>query len=126
MQFSLAGTVFDSNHSAVGVDNAQILIVDSNGSSPTAPVVTNCVGNFFITPEQWNPAFPILVGIQSGKISATMFSQISRATSCAECHADPPSYDSVGHVFIDVSPNPRLEQTCPVSPNAAGPDGGVL
>jgi hypothetical protein len=124
-QFSMAGTVFDSKFSLVGVDHAQILFVDSTGSSPTAPVFTNCVGNFFVTPDMWNPAFPVLVGIQSGQTKTQMLTQISRASSCAECHTDPQSTQGAGHVFIDVSPNPDEARRCPVNPNAGGTTGGV-
>jgi len=124
-QFAMAGTVFNSKTSLVGVDKAEILLVDANGSSPTMPVVTNCVGNFFITPDMYNPAFPVLVGIQSGKAKTQMLTQISRAASCAECHTDPQSTSGAGHVFIDVSVNPNEFRACPVNPDVGG-DGGVL
>jgi hypothetical protein len=119
-EFSMAGTVFDAKDSLVGVGNVQVLLVDSLGSSPpTGSVVTNCVGNFYVTPDQWTPAFPVLVGLQSGATSTAMLTQISRATSCAQCHADPASTSAIGHVYIDVSVNPMEESACPVSPNAA-------
>jgi hypothetical protein len=123
-QFSMAGTVFEKTK-LIGVDKAEILLVDANGSSPTVPIFTNCVGSFFITPDQWNPAFPVLVGIQSGNTKTEMLTQISRATSCAECHTDPQSTDGAGHVFINVSVNPNEFHACPVYPELGG-DGGAL
>jgi hypothetical protein len=124
--FSMAGTVFSSKSSHVGADKVQIRMVDANRSSPTEVIVTNCVGNFFVTPDVWSPAFPVGVGITSGTMTDQMFTQISRAGSCAECHTDPPSVDGVGHVYIDVSVNPNEERKCPVSVSAGGGfEGGV-
>ena len=71
--------------------------------------------------------FPVLVGVKSltGDAFVQMTTQISRATSCAVCHSDPPGLSSVGHVYNDVSPNPNEERQCPVNPDALG-DGGSL
>ena len=80
-QFSMAGTVFNAKDSLVGVDKAEILFVDANGSSPTLSVLTNCVGNFFITPDVWNPAFPVLVGIQFGSAKKERIGAGSKKTS---------------------------------------------
>jgi hypothetical protein len=125
-QFSMAGTIFDSSGSLVGLGNVQVLLVDALGTSPPQNPLTNCVGNFFISPDVWTPSYPVLVGLQSGKIKTSMTTQISRASSCAECHvAGPASYDSVGQVYISASPNPKLEMACPVSNDAAA-DSGAL
>src|SRR5690349_791339 len=59
--FSVAGTIFRQPTSYVGVDRAQVELTDSNGTKYTA--FTNCVGNFFVKPDQWNPAFPIYVRV---------------------------------------------------------------
>jgi hypothetical protein len=119
-QFSIAGTIFDSPSTLVGVGKVQVLLVDSIGSSPPTPPVTNCVGNFYLTPEQWTPEFPVAVQVYSAGMMATMLTQIGRATSCAECHTDPPGSTSPGHVYLGVALNPDEEAMCPVSPNAGG------
>jgi hypothetical protein len=124
-QFSLAGTVFNAPGSLVGIDKAQVLLIDASGSSPTSSIETNCVGNFFVSPDLWTPAFPVLVGLQSGTVKTQMTTQISRATSCAECHADPPGLSAVGHVYLQVAVNPDEEAKCPVSPNAGSELGAV-
>ncbi len=84
--FSVAGTVFVAPDSLVGVDGARIDLVDSKGSAPPKPVRTNCVGNFFVPRDEWNPAFPIVVRVTRGGVSRTMRSQIGREASCAGCH----------------------------------------
>jgi hypothetical protein len=61
-----------------------------------------------------------------------MVSQISRASSCAECHFDPPSYDAPGHIFLTaagLSANQQALVTanstgCVVDPNLADEVGG--
>jgi hypothetical protein len=122
-QFSLAGTVFDapatpSGCMAVGLDNVQILPVDDNGTHSPAPIITNCVGNFFVTPDMWNPAFPVNVAISKDGMTVTMSTQISRASSCSECHVDPPGSSAVGHVYLGIPADPANEMStggCPVT-----------
>lgn len=121
--FSVAGTVFAQQSDVVGVDSATVAMTDTTGSSYT--VQTNCVGNFYVTPSQWNPAFPILTRVYKGGVARTMQGQIGRERSCANCHKDPfTSYEklsSVGHVYLyspdDQVPSPPM---CPVNPRVGG------
>jgi hypothetical protein len=103
--FTVAGTIFQSPAMAVGVDSAEILLVDSVGSSPNAPVFTNAVGNFYISADEWNPAFPIFAGVFKDGVRRSMQSHISREPSCAFCHKDPVSageaLSAVGHVYLN-------------------------
>jgi hypothetical protein len=118
-QFVIAGTVFAGPDRAVGIGGAEVLMVDSLGSSPPpGSVVTNCVGNFYVTFDTWNPAFPIRVAVASGQSAQQMIGHISRQGSCAFCHKDPRGIDSPGHVYVNVTPpsNP----SCPVSPVLGG------
>jgi cytochrome c553 len=104
--FSVAGTVFASPGTLVGVEGARIELVDANKTSPPVdkPVVTNCVGNFFVKRSDWDPAFPIAVRVSKGSLSRTMRSSIGRAGSCADCHkAEIPlknPFGSVPQVFL--------------------------
>jgi hypothetical protein len=117
-QFSMAGTIFATQDSTIGVSGAQVLMVDSLGSSPPGgSVVTNCVGNFFITPDIWDPAFPVRVAVATPETSAQMIGHIGRQSSCASCHADPRAQTSPGHIYINATPQPN-DPTCPVSPVA--------
>jgi cytochrome c553 len=124
-QFSVAGTIFwnplegATDTGAFGVNNATISLVDATGSQ--VQISTNCVGNFWITPAAYNPNFPMLAAVgYAGQPNQSMFTQISRAGSCASCHSDPPNYDAVGHVYITTgTPVPAALQNgnCPVDPN---------
>jgi len=129
-QFSLAGTIFWSggvaqySGSVIGVNNAVVSVEDALAN--TIQVQTNCVGNFFVTPSTYTPAFPILVGVFEGpgnQYTARMATEIGRATSCAECHFDPVNYDTPGHIFLTGGAPPEAEvnanSNCPVDPNLA-------
>jgi hypothetical protein len=123
--FTMAGTVFYGPTKAIGVDNAQVIMVDSLNSSFIA--YSNCVGNFFVTAEQWKPAFPVLVKIASGGVQIGMISHIGRETSCANCHKDPPYYDSQGHIHLVSAQveaaNQYTPPQCPVNPVQTGNGG---
>ena len=119
-QFTMAGTIFHgpvkstAPFTAIGVDNAQVSLVDSLNSTYTT--FTDCVGNFYVTAAQWNPAFPVLVEVSSNGVTQTMQSHIGRETSCASCHADPPYYDSPGHIYLAQTDDGYTPPACPVSP----------
>ncbi|MEO7109201.1 MAG: hypothetical protein ABI183_02085, partial [Polyangiaceae bacterium] len=59
----------------------------------------NEAGNFYITPGEWTPKYPMTVTITapSGNTVA-MESLISRNGACSGCHVDPPSAVSPGRV----------------------------
>jgi hypothetical protein len=121
--FTLAGTVFASTNRQVGVAAASILLTDSDGSKFIA--TTNCVGNFFVRPSDWQPKYPIIVDIQKGDVRRTMSGPIGRQTDCAFCHKqnidDPLS--EVDHIYLFGTDEPGLldgDPTCPVDPVVPG------
>jgi hypothetical protein len=124
-QFSIAGTIFWQPYSSskVGANQAIVSIVDSLNNQ--IQLTTNCVGNFWVTPEAYNPAFPILVSVfKDGQTyTQAMVSEIGRASSCADCHREPgASSNSVGQVFLTTGAIPTNEvptSSCPVDPNVA-------
>jgi hypothetical protein len=122
--FVLAGTVFSSKTTSasqpnlVGVQGVGVGIVDDDGAEFLA--TTNCVGNFYVSPGDFNPAFPVLVNVsKAGAGVATMITHIGRAGSCASCHADPPGSSQPGHVYLSTSA-PTSNPGCPVSPVLTG------
>jgi hypothetical protein len=143
-QFSLAGTIFWQGgtganiNSVIGVNGATVAVIDSNGVPKE--YTTNCVGNFWVLPSDYQPAYPILAGIYGpddnpvGTDQDGMVSQISRASSCAECHFDPPNYDTPGHIYLTTAaftPNQQSlvtanSNSCPVDPNLGDEVGGAL
>ena len=115
--FTVSGTIFAQPSNLVGVDQATVTFTDARGSVHTTQ--TNCVGNFFVRPEEWTPSFPILVRVsKNASPPADMQSQIGRETSCANCHVtsippdDPTS--QVPHVYLGIDePKPA----CDVDPD---------
>jgi hypothetical protein len=93
-------------------------LIDALGVKPPQKIVTNCVGNFFLTPDTWDPAYPALVRIVKNGQSLAMSSHIGREGSCNQCHKDPISFDTPGHVYLFPSDQNPPAPDCPVSPIA--------
>jgi len=123
--FTVAGTVFAQPKREVGVESAEVRMTDSDGTKYTAK--TNCVGNFFVKPEDWQPKFPILVEVAKNNLRRSMQSAIGREGSCAGCHtvdldpSDPLS--QVDHIYLFASDEPGSPEgsaDCPVDPKRVG------
>lgn len=97
--FSVAGTIFDRPSDAQPVNGATVSLLDANGSSFDA--LTNAAGNFYVTPDQWTPTFPLTVAVTTGAgLKVTMHTDVGRDGACATCHFDPAGPASPGHVCI--------------------------
>lgn len=110
-ELSLAGTVYVDALSLTPIEDVDVYIIDSQNRKFASR--TNCAGNFFITPEQFAPDFPIWIGIQRGAIFRDMDTAVYREGSCAGCHSDPESLSTAGHVFL--IENPAEEPLLPPS-----------
>lgn len=123
--FTVAGTIFAQPARQIGVDGAEVRMTDADGTKFTAK--TNCVGNFFVTPGEWQPKFPLLVEVAKGNLRRAMRSPIGRAASCASCHVpdlpvkDPSS--QLGHIYLFASDEPGSPEgaaDCAVDPKRPG------
>lgn len=123
--YTVAGTIFAQPGRQVGVDGAEVRMTDADGTKHTAK--TNCVGNFFVKPDEWSPKFPVLVEVAKGNLRRSMRSPIGREPSCAGCHvpqlpvSDPAS--QVGHVYLFAGDEPGFPEgalDCAVDPKAPG------
>lgn len=122
--FVVAGTIFSGPVRMVGVNNVEVRMTDSEGTKFTSK--TNCVGNFFVRPSQWQPHFPILVAIGKDNVVRTMQGPIGRDGSCAHCHANASTPDDpfsqTGHIYLyggDEPGSPNGSVDCPANPIAA-------
>ncbi|MFO0675581.1 MAG: hypothetical protein U0169_03545 [Polyangiaceae bacterium] len=118
-EFTVSGTIFSGPQSLVGVDSVEVQMTDAVGTRYIAK--TNCVGNFFVKPDEWSPKFPILVRIKKGFTAVQMQSPIGREGSCAGCHKAKPltqaeSRSSMPHVQLFGGDEP---------PSTGSSDGGV-
>ena len=101
VQFSVAGTVFETAGSASPVNGAQVELTDVKGSTYTS--TTNSAGNFYITPDEWTPTYPMTAVVMPPSGSAVaMQSLIARDGACAGCHVDPAGAASPGRVAIQL------------------------
>jgi cytochrome c553 len=123
--FTVAGTVFAQPKRQIGVESAEVRMTDADGTKFTAK--TNCVGNFFVKPAEWQPRFPILVEVAKNNVRRSMRSAIGREASCAGCHstdlepADP--FSQVGHIYLfatDEPGSPEGVADCKVDPKRPG------
>lgn len=96
--FSAAGTIYAVKGDRDGVAGASVELTDVNGKSITA--TTNAAGNFLVTKDAWQPAYPVHATVKLGTVTATMSSIIGRDGSCASCHAEPASRISAGAVYV--------------------------
>jgi hypothetical protein len=124
-EMAVAGTVFATpgkkGKDPVGVEDVVVTITDSFGD--VVEKKTNCIGNFFITAEEWKPGFPLAAKIEypdpaggDGTTPAYMATRIGRDGSCAGCHVGPPSETSPGSLYCvaaDKSPFPKPGDDCP-------------
>jgi len=122
-QMAVAGTVFADTVSKLPVAGAQVVMTDSVGVRKVAK--TNCIGNFWLTTEDWDPQFPLAAEIRypvydsSGQIVEdaegdpqllvqTMASYVTRDRSCATCHSlDGRGLDSTGWIYANAPDDPN-------------------
>lgn len=107
-QFVFAGTVYASiweeeHQKGVPLPDVRVKVFDAKGKAYETG--TNCAGNFFIMQSDYKPEWPVwtslIYGMMAGQpIEQKMSSPIQREGSCATCHADPPSVEAVGHVYL--------------------------
>jgi len=103
-RFTVGGTVFQTSGAllpAIGVD---VHLKDVNGA--TADLQTNAAGNFYVTPGQYDPAFPVTANVQGPDGTVRMWTLIEGNGTvepnggCASCHFDPAGADSPGHLCL--------------------------
>lgn len=96
--FSVAGTV----HHALDTDSpspgALVRLADDAGGRFVA--AANCAGNFFLSPEDFTPVYPLWVSLSAGDRDIAMDSPINGEGSCAGCHAMTPGPRSPGRVYV--------------------------
>jgi hypothetical protein len=98
-EFIVAGTIFLRSSGLEGVGEAAVALTDAVGSKYVAS--TNAAGNFYVVPSEWSPLYPIQsIVVSYTDLSATMYTDIGRQTSCATCHFDPPGANSPGHIAL--------------------------
>ncbi len=103
-RFTVAGTVYQTTGATAAAGDVTVLLEDAVGLTASLP--TNAAGNFYATPETYDPTFPLRVKLQSGTTTVIMQTLVGdNATAqpggaCATCHFDPAGRASPGHVAV--------------------------
>jgi hypothetical protein len=106
--FSVAGTVFETSGARNPSESATVTLIDANATQ--AELVTNAAGNFYTTPSQYSPTYPVQVTIHrpgGGLVRMQTLIAGNGANepnngSCASCHFDPAGPSSSGHVCLEL------------------------
>jgi hypothetical protein len=100
--FSIAGTIYNLPSDTTGLNLATVSMTDS--AMVTYQATTNAAGNFYITPDEWSPLFPITSVVVTSPnpivFPVQMQSEMGRNGSCATCHVNPVSTSSAGQVVM--------------------------
>jgi hypothetical protein len=99
------GTVYATAGDDTPGANAVVRLLDSK--QRTYDVTANCVGNFWVPRGAFEFAFPVTAAVTMSLPSATMgetssrvmTTQMRRNGSCGECHVNPQSDASPGHIY---------------------------
>lgn len=97
-KFSVAGTIYVNENDLVAANGAVVTLTDDNGKQYST--AANQAGNFYVTPSEFDPVYPMKVLVTYDKIDVKMTSHVGRDGSCADCHKDPFGPTSAGHIFI--------------------------
>lgn len=102
--FTVAGTIYE----ALGVDASapavSIELVDARGER--FQTVSNCAGNFYVTPAELDPVYPLWTSLTLGDYRIDMQSVIGRDGSCASCHAPQASQSATDPIYLYAIPDP--------------------
>ena len=103
-RFTVAGTIFQTTGALVAASGVQVDLIDASGAS--IGIVTNAAGNFYLTPSQYDPTFPVQVSLNAAGSRVQMQTLIEGNGTvepnggCASCHFDPVGPSTPGHVAV--------------------------
>ncbi|MFO0755277.1 MAG: hypothetical protein U0359_02225 [Byssovorax sp.] len=111
-ELAIGGTIFaipakSDDDAFTPVEGVTVTLTDAFRVEKT--VKTNCIGNFYIKKDDWDPGFPLQAKIDCGKgtVPRYMSTRISRAGSCADCHTGKQDQGSPGWVYcVDEAKSP--------------------
>jgi hypothetical protein len=96
--FAVAGTVYETRGGTTPLPGAFVVMTDASGE--TRRSLTNSAGNFYINASEWNPAFPMRVGLVYDNETKDMNTRIGRNGGCGECHQGAGSSTKMPFVYL--------------------------
>lgn len=82
--FAIAGTVYAVKNQPAALPGVIVTVTDATGTARS--MESNAAGNFYITANQWSPAYPLYVQMKYGAESKDMNTRIGRIGGCNTCH----------------------------------------
>jgi len=101
-RFTVAGTVFLTPTAEQPVAGVEVQLFDASRRWFLA--YTNCAGNFFVTPQEYEPRLPLWVSLSGQGLRIDMESPMHKDGDCATCHRGKKSPTSAGHVYLTADP----------------------
>ena len=96
--FTVAGTIYQTPSGRSPAAGVAVALRDSARRSYVA--YSNCAGNFYVSPAEFQPVMPLWVTIRSAELQVVMESPMNKDGDCATCHARSVSSQSAGPVFL--------------------------
>lgn len=96
--FTVAGTIYETPSARSPAAGVAVELRDSARRSYVA--YSNCAGNFFVSPAEFQPVMPLWVSIRTRELAVVMESPMNKDGDCATCHAPSISSQSAGPVFL--------------------------
>lgn len=103
-RFTAAGTIYRAPSSEQRSGGVEVRLIDAAHRPHIA--YTNCAGNFFVMPQEYEPVMPLWVSVYEPRqmLLSDMESAMNRDGNCGACHQAQKSPTSAGRVFLSDDP----------------------
>jgi len=90
-EWIVAGTLYRVRGAPAALSGGRVIVRDSSANPVERTILSNSVGNFYISKDEWAPVFPIFVrleyvGSDQTVRTAEMLTPIGRNGGCGFCH----------------------------------------
>lgn len=113
-RFTAAGTVYLRASTQEPAGGIEVRLVDAARRRFVA--YTNCAGNFYVSPREYEPELPMWVSLSGQGLRIDMESPMNKNGDCAICHQRDKAPSSAGHVYL-------TDSLLPAEPAPTGPTG---
>lgn len=101
-RFTAAGTVYSTSTMGKPVGGVKVRLFDASRRSYLA--YTNCIGNFFVYPQEFEPVMPMWASLSGYDADIDMESPMHKDGDCGFCHKPEKSPSSAGPIFLTEDP----------------------
>jgi mono/diheme cytochrome c family protein len=101
-----AGTVYRDPSATLAAAGVAVILIDARRQ--TYVTYSNCAGNFFVFPSEYQPQLPLWVSLRyqllGQRVQVDMESPMHRDGDCGSCHRPKAGPSSAGPVFLSDDP----------------------